>query len=347
MSDFDVIDASTPVSPTGIVYGNSAFLPAAVEPIKDVRLSYSTNSLFESCMRKFELQRMFHHPDRGLWEDNHAADVGTCLHIGYQHYLATQDEDQSFYRMARAYPHESSQGWDDPRSFETAVGVLELMIEKAQTHEFELAVIRNPTTGLVMPATEIGFEIEFVSTTGAPLLANGGRLTFVGNIDIIEVSRFTGSHRVCDIKTHASKIPDRNPNYKFNTQQVPYGIVLEHVLGHQIDEFEVDYLDCFVDLANPRVEHYQYRKSQTDIQEWIAARVLQIRRLNDAMRSGFYPRVENGCTSFNRPCRFLDVCETRDPAAVQTYLLLGEEPAAFRPFDATIRVQLEIPEGLV
>jgi RecB family exonuclease len=346
MNDFDIIDRGN--EPSGIVYGNAHNLPAPIPRVRDVRLSYSTNSTFESCMRKFELSRMFHQPEKGLWEDNHAADVGTCLHHGYQHYVATHDADRSFFEMARKYPHESSKGWDDSRSFETATGVLELMIEKAEMHEFELAMIRDPNSGLVIPATEISFEIEFVcENPNVPLLATGGRLTFVGFIDLIEVSRFTGRHRVCDIKTHQSKIVDRNPNYKFNTQQVPYGIVLEHILGRQIDAFDVDYLDCFVDLANPRVEHYPYLKTQTDIQEWIAARVIQIRRLNEAIRGEFFPRVENGCLSFNRPCRFMDVCETRDPNAVQAYLLMGEDPAPFKPFEPVIRVQLAIPEGMV
>jgi hypothetical protein len=347
VSDFDIIDAMTPAKLSGIVYGNAANLPAPVERIRDIRLSYSTNNTFANCQRKFELTKMFHHPDRGVWEDSHAADVGTALHAGYQHYVATQDEVESFFIMARAYPHHSTTGWADYRSLETCVGVLEMMIDQASTHEFELAKIKNPNTGLIVPATEVAFEIEFITTSGAPVLKNGGRLTFVGFIDLIEVSRFSGRFRVCDIKTHQSKIQDRNPNYKFNTQQVPYGLVLEHIQGHAIDSFDVDYLDCFVDLVAPRVNHYPYTKTQTDIQEWIAARVLQIRQLNTALQSGFFPRVENGCLSFNRPCRFLDVCETRDPNAVQAYLLMGEEPAEFKPFEPLIRVQLEIPEGVI
>jgi len=318
-----------------------------LEPIINIRDSYSTNGTYDACERKFELSRLFHQPDRGVWEDSHAADVGTALHKAYQNYVAFRDETRAFMTLAYHYPHMTG-GWDDSRSLETCVGMLELMIEKAEFDEFELAMIRDPKSGEVIPATEVSFCIEFVrEDRSQPILANGGRFTFVGSIDIIEVSRFSGRHRTNDIKTHQAKILDRSANYKFNAQQIPYGIVLQHVLGNHITEFDVDYLDCFIDLVNPRVEHYTYTKTQTDIQEWLAKRVTKLKRINQALKSGFFARTENGCMSFNKPCRFMDVCESRDPMSVQALLLMGAEPAPFRPFDSMIDLEIEIPEGVL
>src|SRR3546814_19506698 len=62
----------------------------------------------------------------------------------------------------------------------------------------------------------------------------------------------TDLHRSLDIKTNRSFLRDASPKYQFDNQQTPDGIALSHVTGVPIDEFEVLYLDCFVDLVDPR-----------------------------------------------------------------------------------------------
>src|SRR3546814_6394179 len=63
-----------------------------------------------------------------------------------------------------------------------------------------------------------------------------------------------------DIETNRSFLRDASPKYQFDNQQTPYGIALSHVTGVPIDEFEVLYLDCFVDLAEPRTTLYSYHR---------------------------------------------------------------------------------------
>src|SRR3546814_9472736 len=76
-------------------------------------------------------------------------------------------------------------------------------------------------------------------------------------------------HRTLDIKTNRSFLRDASPKYQFDNQQTPYGIALSHVTGVPIDEFEVLYLDCFVDLVEPRTTLYSYHRDSTDIEEWL------------------------------------------------------------------------------
>lgn len=323
---------------------------------KDWRLSYSSNGTFDSCMRRFELSRGY--KQLRAWEDSIASGSGTSLHHGIQSYMEFNDPDKAMWALMTSYPHALSMGPTDDRSLEACMSTLELMMEVAHNQEFELAKIRRPELpdrragheGEMIPseivgATEVPFEIEIVRSGGRSALVTGGRLTFVGFIDAIMTSRYTGRFRCTDVKTHRDNKHDRSSAYKFNTQQTPYGAVLEHIQGGEVLDFDVNYLDCFVDLVNPRVENYDYTRSRQDVMDWFANRIIQVQRLNAALASSYFPRTENGCTFFNRPCRYMDVCESRDPDTVQSILLMGGEPDVEKPFDAWINVQLEVPDA--
>ena len=319
---------------------------------RDIRLSYSTNGTFESCLRRFELSRLFQQPRR--WEESTASGAGSALHSGLQAYMTHNDPDRAVWEMMRVYPHELSSGWTDDRSVEACIATLELMIERAHNDEFELAEIVRPAyttsdgdivAAATVGAVEVPFEIEIVRSGGRSALATGGRLTFVGFIDAVRRSRYTGRFRCTDIKTHRSYQKDRDAVYRYNTQQTPYGIVLEHIQGRGIESFDVNYMDVFVDIVDPRVEDYDYVRTDADISDWFANRLIQIQRLNRAIRSGYFPRTENGCTFYNRPCSHLTVCESRDHDAIQAFLLMGGEAEPIKPFAPWITVQMEVPDS--
>src|SRR5690606_22151168 len=125
---------------------------------------------------------------------------------------------------------------------------------------------------------------------------------------------------------------DATPVYKYDSQQIPYGIVLEHVQGNAIDQFEVLYLDSYIDLVSPRVQEYKFLKDSTDIQEWLINTVLRVQRIQRAIEMDYFPRTDGGCMSWNRPCYFLDVCQSRDKEAITEWLMMGDE-AEIRPND--------------
>lgn len=285
-----------------------------------LRVSYSSLNLADSCLRKFEFNKLY--PRRARDSDAYAADVGTALHHGYQDYLVNQDPDRALWALMQDFPYEGEfNQMRDDRSFEAAIATLDEMIAEAKMTEWELMTIKKPD-GEVVPAIEVPFELRLKGLD----LPDGRGVAFTGFMDAALRHLGTGDVRTMDIKTHRRALEDATPKYRFDGQQVPYGICLEHIQGHSVDEFEVLYLDCFVDLVNPRVQLYPFRKDSVDLQEWLVNTVLRVQRIQRAMEMDYFPRTDGGCLNWNRPCYFLEVCQTRDREAVEEWLMMGEEP---------------------
>src|SRR6476620_4831984 len=103
-----------------------------------LRLSYSSLNVFSSCARKFEFDKFYPKPAR-VREDNYAADVGTAIHAGYQHFLANHDRDAAVWAFLQAFPVEDE--WNQPndyRSLEAALSTLEEMFDSVKMMEYEL-----------------------------------------------------------------------------------------------------------------------------------------------------------------------------------------------------------------
>lgn len=291
------------------------------EPTEYLKVSYSSLNLADSCLRKFEFNKLY--PRRARDPDQFAADVGSCLHRGYQNFLSSQNEDEAIWEMMQAYPYLDEFGQrDDYRSVEACISTLLEMCHEANMTEWEVMTIVKPN-GEVVPAVEVPFELRLKGIT----LPDGRGVAFTGFMDAAMRHLGTGKVRTLDVKTHRRTSADATAKYKFDGQQVPYGIVLEHVQGLPVTEFEVLYLDCFVDLVAPRVALYPFLKDSTDLQEWLINTVLRVQRIQRAMEMDYFPRTDGGCLSWNRPCYFLDVCETRDKDTVIDWLLMGEAPA--------------------
>lgn len=285
-----------------------------------LRVSYSSLNLWQSCNRKFELTKLY--PRRARDPDQFAADVGKSLHRGYQDYLIHQDLDSALWQTMLSYPYREEFGQsNDYRSAEAALVTLEEMCAEGAMSEWELMTIRKPD-GEVVPAVEVPFELRLNGIT----LPDGRGLAFTGFMDGAMRHLGHGAIRTLDIKTHRRAREDAWAKYKFDSQQVPYGICLEHIQGNPVEAFEVLYLDCYIDIAEPRVHLYPIMKDSTDIQEWLVNTVLKAQQIQRAMEMDYFPRTDGGCLSWNRPCWYLDVCESRDREAIEEWLLLGEEP---------------------
>lgn len=309
------------------------------EPTDFLRLSYSSLNLADSCLRKFEFNKLY--PRRARDPDAFAADVGTALHHGYQDYLVNQDLDRAIWILMRDYPvmGEFSQKYDD-RSLEAAISTLEEMTYEANMTEWELMSIRKPD-GSIVPAIEVPFALRLKGI----VLPDGRGVEYTGFMDAALRHRGHGSVRTMDIKTHRRTIVDADPKYKFDSQQVPYGIVLEHLTGEAVTDFEVLYLDTFVDLVNPRVNLYQYHKDSEDLQEWLINTVLRVQRIQRAMEMDYFPRTDGGCLNWNRPCYFLEVCQTRDKEAITEWLMMGEEAAQDKREEPWIIAEIDVFGG--
>lgn len=317
------------------------------EPTDYLRVSYSSLNTASSCWRKFEFDKLY--PKRVRDSDMYAADTGKALHAGYQSWLTNQDYDEAMWQFMLAFPFEGEfQQTNDYRGFEACMSTLDLMIESVKLHEYELAKIKRPLTmdeiaaGITelptVPAIEVPFEIRFKGVT----LPDGRGISFIGYIDAIMRHYMTGNFRTLDIKTTRMSVKDATAKFKFDTQQVPYGLVIDHVAQGEVDAYEVLYFDCYIDLLAPRVELYPFMKNRTDIQEWAINKVMQVEQIQRFMTMDYFPRTEGGCMFYNSPCRYLEVCGSRDRDAVTEWLLLGGEAAQADEFQPWITVDVEV-----
>jgi hypothetical protein len=120
---------------------------------------------------------------------------------------------------------------------------------------------------------------------------------------------------VTDIKTTRKNIMDYSARGEFDEQTVPYGIVLEHLLGKEINEFKVSYLSAYIDLLEPKISMYPFTKGEEDIFDWHRGLCEDVDRMARYYTTKWWPRATNGeiCFSFNKACWFLEYCSNRDP----------------------------------
>lgn len=309
-----------------------------------LRVSYSSLNTFESCPRRFEFDKLYPRLPRDSMA--FAADVGTALHHGYQNYLVTQDEDQAIWAMLESYPFELEfvQEKDD-RSMEAALSTLEKMFESVDMREYELAQIKKPD-GTIVPAIEVPFEIRFrgIDIPPCPKYPDGADIAFTGYIDAIMQNHLSGKYRTLDIKTNRDFSKDQTGKYQYDSQQLPYGIIVEHVVGGPINNFEVLYLDTLVDLTDPTVTLYPFAKTEDDIQEWLLTRILQFQMIQKYVQSDFFPRRSGGCMFYKKPCRYLTPCVSRDREMLFEWFMEGstlDEAQADSPFEPWVVAEID------
>lgn len=319
-----------------------------------LRLSYSSLNVFSSCARKFEFDKFYPKKPR-VGDDNYAADVGTAIHRGYQHYLATSDRDESVWNFMQSFP--VAEEWNqtnDYRSFEAALATLEEMFDSIRMLEYDLARIRRPNTlaeieagldgGVVVPAVEVPFEIRFPGLTVPPCAAfpEGAGLAIIGYMDAVMQNLGTGMYRTLDIKTSRMKLLDATGKFKFDAQQVPYGIIVDHIAQGQVESFEVLYLDCYIDLLEPSVALYPFIKTRNDLQDWATNKLIQFRQIAGFAGSDYFPRTDGGCLFYNKPCRYLEPCVSRDRESLVNWFLEGEEPAKQEPYEPWVVAEIDL-----
>jgi hypothetical protein len=307
-----------------------------IEPTEYLRLSYSSLNVFSSCPRKFELDKFY--PKLQFDGDNYAADVGKALHAGFQQYLINQDESESIWEFMKVFPYVGEFSQDnDYRSFEAALETLQEMFIESNIQEYKLAQIKRPD-GQTVPAIEVPFEIRLKGIT----LPDGRGVSIIGYIDAIMEHLMTRMYRTVDIKTSRMSLHDATGKFKFDGQQVPYGIVVEQVGQGVVDEYEVIYFDCYIDVVQPRVNLYKFLKTKVDVQEWLWNKLIQIEQIKRFMEIDYFPRTEGGCLAYNRPCRYLEPCISRDRETLESWFTMGGELAEERPFDPWITVDIDV-----
>lgn len=308
-----------------------------------IRVSYSSLNTLSSCARKFELDKLYPRIEKPA-DEFYAADVGKALHAGYQDWLVNRSEERAIWEFTRAFPFELEyQQTNDYRSYNAALSTLEEMFRNTSINDYRLAEIVDPD-GQVVPAIEVPFEIRFDGLSVPPCerFPHGAVFSFIGFIDAVMQNVMTDAYRSADIKTTRMHLGDLNAKYKFDTQQVPYGIVIDHIASGAVDSFEVLYLNAYIDLIKPDVDFITFLKSQEDIREWAFNRVLQFQQIAKYATLDYFPRTEHGCLFYNKPCRFLEPCQSRDHKAVMDWLTLGNHNFVQDNFKPWIVASLEV-----
>lgn len=306
------------------------------QPTDFLQVSHSSLSTADSCLRRFEFRKMY--PRATLNEDSYAADVGKSMHAGTQDYLVNRDEDSAMWQIMRTFPHVDafSQAKDD-RNLWAAMSTMESIIAEDVFGDYVVSQITKPD-GSVVPAIEVPYAIELKGL----VLPDGRGVKHVGFMDAIMQHKGSGVHRTMDVKTHRGYEKDRSPEYQFSGQQVPYGLVVDHIAGQRQGKFEVLYLDAYVDVVEPRITPYVFEKTQGDVEEWLLDTVLRVQRIQKAMEMNHFPRTASGCTSFNRPCHYFGICESRDKEALMDWFLMGSEPVWPAPVDPWVTIQVDV-----
>lgn len=301
----------------------------------NLNISYSSSGTLDFCAKKFQLNKMFAQPPRHF--ESIAMAAGTALHAAFQDFLIHGDLERGLMTLGLAYPHVNCWDSEDDRSWEACMATYLAMVDKASQRDWEVALILHD--GIEKPAIEVPFEIVLEGVT----LPDGRGVSYIGYIDAVMLHRGSRFGAV-DIKTTRDRTRDRTANFKYNEQQVPYGLVIEHLTGDEIKTFQVDYFDAFLDLVEPRVTLLDFDKTREDINHWAISLAARVRNLIYFMQHGVFPRAGHGCVSYNRPCKYFDMCYAEDPETIQSLLLMGEEAAPPREFDPWIKTTIDMTE---
>lgn len=280
-------------------------------PVKALVLSHSSRSSFRRCTRLFEFGKLY--GDAPRRDDSYPGEVGNALHRGFQDYLIHKDVNSAMYKFLLAFPHEIefADSKNVARSLEACYATLQELIRSPIVDEYELVSVKT-RFGDTRPAIEVPFAIE-ITNSPFPI-----PVYFVGFIDAILFSRITSRYMVDDIKTTRMNMMDMSSRYEFDEQTIPYGIILEQILGNKIDQFDVSYLSAYIDILEPRAKLYPFTKNSSHISDWFSGLCDDIGRMSGYYKNEFWPRATNGetCLSFNRPCSFIEYCTFRDPDVI-------------------------------
>lgn len=254
-----------------------------------IRLSHSTMELFNTCERKFQLDKL-------LITDRHEEATpdtvfGTAYGVGVASYLVHQDQDLALYQAWLAY-------WPELESDKKNIGLmLNALIKSfskldAMLEDYEVVQFRGK------PAVELSFRINI-----------NEKYYYVGYVDVILRNKHDGICVALDAKTTGLQLHDLSPNYENSGQVLSYSIALDQIVGESYSSYAVAYFVAQL-KKNAEVEIHPmiFRKTLLDRLNWFITLAGDVQRLELAEEIGFYPRRGGSCLQYNRPCRHFGVC---------------------------------------
>ena len=309
--------------------------------IKLLKLSHSSRCTFHSCPRKLEFRKIYNNSRR---DESLAMGAGTALHAGIQHWLEHHDEMLAIWAMIKEFPIKYQKTWADQRSLAACYETLIAMMNWERLDEFELAYITKPD-GETVAGVEVPFALRI---SNYPFYTDGRTCTvdYIGFMDLVMYNKMEDEIAVWDIKT-TTKSGDMSGQFTFDEQCLPYGLVIEALMGHDVNAgFEVNYWTAYIHPLEPINKLYTYRKTKGDIQDWMQGYLFDLDAIRRYYNLGWFARHSQGCMAWNRLCNFFDFCNTRNPKTIEVMLQQDEANQKVNPRPKPwITVELDYNEG--
>lgn len=254
-----------------------------------IRLSHSTLDLFNTCERKFQLEKLL--ITDSVREDSPDTVLGTAYGAAVAHYLVNQDKDAALHHGWLAYWPELE---NDKKSVPHYVNAFERSLHKLDKllDDYEVAFFKGK------PATELSFRIDV-----------SPEYYYVGYVDVVLKNRFDNTYFATDAKTTGLNLLDLSPVYQNSSQVLSYSIVLDAVVGSELAHYGCGYFVAQLKKDyEVEVHPLFFRKTLLDRLNWFITLGGDIKRLELAEELGFYPRRGGACLKYNRQCKFFGIC---------------------------------------
>lgn len=262
---------------------------------RSFRLSDSALKTLHTCERLYQLDRLLKGPSEK--EDWPATVLGKAWGAGVAHYLATQDFDESLYKLWLGYfPLLEDAVRTEAvcaNMLRASIPVLDLLLQ-----DWEVLVFQGK------PAIELSFRLNIDEN-----------YYFVGYMDVVMRNRYTGRGAVFDAKTTGLKLLDLSPVYQNSPQLIGYSIVLDQIMGEDQSEYDVCYLSGKLGSGNgfqPEIKPYFFSKTLQDRLQWFISLGMDINHLKEMASLNIYPMRGESCLQYMRPCKHFGVCQLQN-----------------------------------
>ena len=284
-----------------------------------LELSHSSRMSLASCPRKIEFRKMYASSRR---DESIATGSGKALHNAFQSWIVDGNVDKGLWELVKAYPIQYQKSSMVANSLEGCIGTYLHCIKSDVFDEWEIAYVVKPD-GERVPAVEVPFDlvlhVDFFDDD------NLVEIHYIGYIDLIMYNKFTDTYAVWDIKT-TTKSDDFATQFTFDEQCLPYGLVLQTLLGLDYTKgYEVGYWVCHINHLEPFDKLLTFTKDGNDVAEWFTSYLIDLHALSLYHRLGFFPRHGNSCKSWNRQCTFFDMCDSRDYNYLETMISMENQ----------------------
>lgn len=263
---------------------------------KPIRLSYSTNSLVESCARKFQLTKDKKLTDwdipRATRENNQHLDFGTAIGIGTANYIVTKDLEKAIWTSLVSFNYAEE---TETKNALSLVTCLQALAHSWNPDQWEIAYYNGK------PAVELSFKITLDDAT---------QDYYCGYVDLVLIHKQSKLAVVLEVKSTGSRLNDLNPYYQNSAQGLGYSTILDSITGGS-SSWQVLYLVYQFTQNNiiPKLHIFPYTKNIRDRLEWLIDLRFLYERVLQYYDIGYWPKRGTGCMFYNKLCEFFKLCD--------------------------------------